>query len=72
MAKVSVRYIVNDMDAAVSFYTTLLGFTVFMRPDPAFAMLDRGDLRLLLSVPNEKGGGGRTLDDGRRPEPGGA
>ncbi len=71
MASVNVRYIVNDVDEAISFYTDKLGFTLKMHPAPAFAMLDKGDLRLLLSAPNEQGGGGQILKDGRKPEPGG-
>jgi catechol 2,3-dioxygenase-like lactoylglutathione lyase family enzyme len=68
---VSVRYIVEDVDAAIAFYRDLLGFTVDMHPAPPFAMLSRGDLRLLLSAPSAMGGGGQTLPDGRSPEPGG-
>jgi catechol 2,3-dioxygenase-like lactoylglutathione lyase family enzyme len=68
---VSVRYIVNDVDDAIAFYCDLLGFEVEMRPAPPFAMLRRGDLRLLLSAPSGAGGGGQTLSDGSRPEPGG-
>jgi catechol 2,3-dioxygenase-like lactoylglutathione lyase family enzyme len=71
MASVSVRYIVSDVDAAIAFYTELLGFEVEMRPAPPFAMLARGDLRLLLSAPSGQGGGGQTLADGSSPEPGG-
>jgi catechol 2,3-dioxygenase-like lactoylglutathione lyase family enzyme len=71
MTPVSVRYIVEDMDAAIGFYRDLLGFDVVMHPAPAFAMLSRGELQLLLSVPSGQGGGGQTLPDGRRPEPGG-
>ncbi len=71
MSTVSVRYIVNDVKEAISFYTEFLGFSVKMHPAPAFAMLDRGDLRLLLSSPSEQGGGGQTLANGRKPEPGG-
>ena len=71
MGAVSVRYIVDDMDGAIGFYRDLLGFEVVMHPAPPFAMLARGDLRLLLSVPSGQGGGGQTLADGRRPEPGG-
>jgi catechol 2,3-dioxygenase-like lactoylglutathione lyase family enzyme len=71
MASVSVRYIVTDLDAAIAFYTRHLGFTVEMHPAPTFAMLRRGNLRLLLSVPSELGGGGQAMPDGRRPEPGG-
>jgi catechol 2,3-dioxygenase-like lactoylglutathione lyase family enzyme len=71
MATVSVRYIVHDLDAAIAFYTTHLGFKVEMHPAPTFAMLSHGDLRLLLSVPSGRGGGGQSMPDGRRPEPGG-
>jgi len=71
MAVVSVRYIVDDLDASIAFYTRHLGFAVEMRPAPTFAMLSRGDLRLLLSVPSGAGGGGQSMPDGRKPEPGG-
>lgn len=71
MATVSVRYIVDDVDAAIAFYTTLLGFSVDMRPAPTFAMLTRGDLRLMLSAPTGPGGGAQAMPDGRRPAPGG-
>src|SRR3954469_16298554 len=68
---VSVRYIVDDVDAAVAFYTELLGFEVVMRPAPPFAMLARGDLRLLLNAPGGPGGAAQPMPDGRVPEPGG-
>lgn len=68
---VSVRYIVDDLDAAIAFYTGKLGFSVGMHPAPTFAMLVRGNLRLLLSVPSGQGGGGQAMPDGTRPEPGG-
>ncbi len=71
MAVVSVRYIVTDLDAAIAFYTTHLGFTIEMRPAPTFGMLSRGNLQLLLSVPSGSGGGGQSMPDGRSPEPGG-
>ena len=71
MSAVSVRYIVDDLDAAIDFYRDDLGFEVVMQPAPTFAMLTRGDLRLLLSVPSGRGGGGQVMPDGRRPEPGG-
>jgi catechol 2,3-dioxygenase-like lactoylglutathione lyase family enzyme len=71
MATVSVRYIVNDVDAAIAFYRRHLEFREEMHPAPTFAMLSRGDLRLLLSAPSGAGGGGQTMPDGRRPEPGG-
>jgi catechol 2,3-dioxygenase-like lactoylglutathione lyase family enzyme len=68
---VSVRYIVNDVDAAAAFYTGLLDFKVDMQPGPGFAMLSRGDLRLLLNRPGGGGGAGQSMPDGRVPEPGG-
>jgi len=71
MTTMTVRYIVNDVDKAIAFYTTNLGFDVVMRPAPAFAMLSRGDLRLLLSAPGSHGGGGQILAGDRHPEPGG-
>jgi len=61
MSQVSVRYIVNDVDAAIAFYTQHLGFQVDMHPAPGFAMLSRGDLRLLLNTPGGGGGAGRSL-----------
>jgi catechol 2,3-dioxygenase-like lactoylglutathione lyase family enzyme len=66
---VSVRYIVADVERAIAFYTSHLGFSVRMSALPAFADVVRGRLRLLLSGP--KSSGGRTLPDGRTPEPGG-
>jgi len=71
MAAVSVRYIVDDVNVAIDFYAGLLGFEVEMHPAPPFAMLARGDLRLLLSQPSGQGGGGQTLADGSSPQPGG-
>jgi catechol 2,3-dioxygenase-like lactoylglutathione lyase family enzyme len=71
MPTVSVRYIVNDVDDAITFYTRHLGFHEDMHPAPTFAMLSRGDLRLVLSAPSGAGGGGQTLSDGTVPEPGG-
>jgi len=71
MATVSVRYIVDDVDAAIDFYCGRLGFTEVMHPAPTFAMLGRGDLRFILSAPGGGPGGGGALPDGTRPEPGG-
>jgi catechol 2,3-dioxygenase-like lactoylglutathione lyase family enzyme len=71
MTAVSVRYIVDDVDEAVDFYANHLRFEVAMRPAPGFAMLRRGQLRLLLNSPGGGGGAGRDLSDGSRPEPGG-
>jgi catechol 2,3-dioxygenase-like lactoylglutathione lyase family enzyme len=69
VSTVSVRYIVDDVDRAVAFYGDHLGFEVVMHPAPGFAMLQRGDLRLLLNAPGA-GGAGRAGDDAT-PEPGG-
>jgi len=71
MATVQVRYIVNDVDAAITFYRDRLGFREVMHPAPAFAMMARGDLRLVLSQPGGGPGGGQAMPDGRLPEPGG-
>ncbi|MBM3947294.1 MAG: VOC family protein [SAR202 cluster bacterium] len=70
MAKVSVRYIVADVDAAIGFYRNMLGFQVDMHPAPGFASLSKGDLRLLLNRPGA-GGAGQAMPDGRSPSPGG-
>ncbi len=67
----TVRYIVRDVDAALEFYSSLLGFTEIMHPAPAFAMMTRGDLRLLLSAPGGGPGGGQAMPDGTLPAPGG-
>ena len=69
MTTVNVRYIVDDVEAAVAFYTTRLGFTLLSKTLPAFADVARGDLRLLLSGPTSSAG--RPMPDGRRPAPGG-
>ena len=71
MATVSVRYIVHDVDAAIEFYCSNLGFQVGMHPAAGFAMLSRGDLRLLLSAPGGGPGGGQAMSDGTLPTPGG-
>jgi catechol 2,3-dioxygenase-like lactoylglutathione lyase family enzyme len=68
---VSVRYIVYDVDAAIAFYRDALGFEVVMHPAPAFAMLARGQLRLVLSAPGGGAGGGQAMPDGTLPAPGG-
>ena len=70
MATVRVRYIVDDVDAAIAFYTERLGFGVEFNPAPGFAVLSRGDLRLLLNEPGA-GGAGQPMPDGQEPEPGG-
>jgi catechol 2,3-dioxygenase-like lactoylglutathione lyase family enzyme len=71
MSNISVRYIVDDVDAAVDFYTSQFQFEVEMRPGPGFAMLRRDALRLLLNSPGGGGGAGQSLSDGSKPEPGG-
>jgi catechol 2,3-dioxygenase-like lactoylglutathione lyase family enzyme len=71
MPTVSVRYIVSDVDAAIAFYRDHLGFTEVMHPAPAFAMMSRGDLRLLLTAPGGGPGGGQAMPDGSVPAPGG-
>jgi len=69
MSTVNVRYMVHDIDAAIAFYTTHLGFRLNTRAAPAFADITRGDLRLLLSARTSSAG--RPMPDGRQPEPGG-
>jgi catechol 2,3-dioxygenase-like lactoylglutathione lyase family enzyme len=71
MATVSVRYIVDDVEAAIDFYEGKLGFGVDMHPAPGFAILSRGDLRLLVNAPGGGGGAAQPMPDGRVPEPGG-
>ena len=70
MSKISVRYIVSDVDAAIAFYTGQLGFAVDIHPAPGFARLVRGELHLLLNRPGA-GGAGQSMPDGRTPAPGG-
>jgi catechol 2,3-dioxygenase-like lactoylglutathione lyase family enzyme len=69
MSRVNVRYMVDDIDAAIAFYTTHLGFSLLTRVAPAFADVTRGDLRLLLSGPTSSAG--RPMPDGRQPVAGG-
>jgi catechol 2,3-dioxygenase-like lactoylglutathione lyase family enzyme len=69
MTSVNVRYMVDDVEAAVDFYTTHLGFSLITSYGPAFADVERGDLRLLLSGPTSSAG--RPMPDGRQPGPGG-
>jgi predicted enzyme related to lactoylglutathione lyase len=69
--KVQIRYIVTDMNAAIAFYTELLGFKLEMHPAPAFAMLSLNNLRLVLSVSNPSAGGGQSMPDGTQQTPGG-
>ena len=69
MATVNVRYMVDDVDAAIAFYTEHFGFSLLSQAGAAFADVARGELRLLLS--GETSSAGRAMPDGRRPEPGG-
>ena len=69
MTTVNVRYMVDDVEAAIAFYTTHFGFKVISKTLPAFADVALGDLRLLLSGPTSSAG--RPMPDGRRPTPGG-
>ena len=71
MTTVNVRYIVDDVDAAIAFYTQLLGFSVVLHPAPGFASLARGNLGLMLNIPSGTGGAAQPMPDGRKPEPGG-
>ncbi len=70
MSRVHVRYIVNDVDTAIPFYTDMLGFKVDMHPAPGFASLSRGDLQLLLNRPGA-GGAGQAARSNQIPSPGG-
>jgi catechol 2,3-dioxygenase-like lactoylglutathione lyase family enzyme len=66
---VNVRYMVDDVDEAIAFYTELLGFELLSNMSPAFADVRRGNLRLLLAGPSSSAG--RPMPDGTKPEPGG-
>jgi catechol 2,3-dioxygenase-like lactoylglutathione lyase family enzyme len=68
---VSIRYIVSDVTSAIAFYCQQLDFQEQQHPAPGFAVLRRGDLRLLLSAPGGPGGGGQAMPDGTKPAPGG-
>lgn len=70
MTTVSVRYIVDDVEAAIAFYTKHLDFHLDNHPAPGFAALSLGNLRLLLNAPGA-GGAGQAMPDGRKPAPGG-
>ncbi len=71
MSTVTVRYIVSDVDAAISFYTELLGFQLLTHPAPAFALLALGDLRLALNRPGGPSGASQAMPNGELPTPGG-
>ena len=71
MSDISIRYIVDDVEEAVDFYTRCLGFELVMKPGPGFAMLSRDGLRLLVNAPEGGGGAGQRLSSGELPSPGG-
>lgn len=71
MSGVKVRYMVDDVDATIAFYTQHLNFTVKAHPAPGFAVLQRGDLSLLVNAKDGPGGAAQPMPDGRKPEPGG-
>lgn len=71
MKAVRVRYMVNELDPAVEFYTKYLGFQVQQEARPHFAIISRGGLQLVLSTPFGPGGAAKPMPDGRKPEPGG-
>ena len=68
---VRVRYMVNELDPAVEFYTKYLNFSVKQEAKPNFAMLSRGNLELVLSTPFGPGGAAKPMSDGRKAQPGG-
>lgn len=70
MDKPAVRYIVDDVDEAITFYTEILGFSVQMHPAPGFAALKKDNVRLYLNQPGA-GGAGKAMPDGESPKPGG-
>jgi catechol 2,3-dioxygenase-like lactoylglutathione lyase family enzyme len=71
MLSFGVRYIVNDVSAAIKFYNGVLGFRIEMNPNEHFAILSRDGLRLMVNTPFGPGGGSQTMPDNRKPEPGG-
>lgn len=71
MPGISMRYIIDDVDAALEFYTKHLGFSIALHPAPTFAILTRDGFRLLVSGMTGPGGGAQAMPDGRKPEPGG-
>jgi glyoxylase I family protein len=70
-SKLMVRYIVNDVDAAVAFYARNFKFHVNAQSGPYFALIERDNLQLVFSPPQGPGGGSQPMPDGRKPEPGG-
>ena len=70
MSKAAIRYIVNNVDEAIEFYTKQLGFSVQFHPAPGFAALEKNNLQLYLNAPGA-GGAGQSMPDGTKPKPGG-
>lgn len=68
----SVRYIVNDIDATIDFYTRYLGFGVVLHPNDFFAILSLHELQLMVNTPTGPGGGAHPMPDGSQPSPGGS
>ena len=71
LSPIMVRYIVNDVDATIDFYTRHFGFNTAAQSGPHFAILEKENLQLVLSPPQGPGGGSQPMPDGRKPEPGG-
>lgn len=71
MLSFGIRYIVNEIDSSLDFYTALLGFEIVMHPNEYFAILRRNNLQLMINTPAGPGGGAHTMPDGSSPEPGG-
>jgi predicted enzyme related to lactoylglutathione lyase len=71
MATANVRYLVHDVETAIEFYRERLDFAVEQHPAPGFAILSRGDLRLLLNATGAGGGATQPMPDGQMPQPGG-
>lgn len=71
MTTVRVRYMVNEVEPAIEFYTKVLGFQLKQQNKPYFAMVSKGNLKLILSTPCGPGGAATPMPDGRKPEAGG-
>ena len=71
MNSIRIRYMVNELEPAIDFYTKYFGFQVKMKKAPYFAQITRDDVDMILSTPFGPGGAAKPMKDGRRPEPGG-
>ena len=71
LGPISIRYIVKDVDSALDFYTKMLEFDIVMHPTAEFAILSLGGVKLYLTKPSEKSGGGQAMSDGTNQTPGG-